>query len=143
MAEGAGGGLSVEAANGLLTELFAPWVLDLGLSVETCAPDGVTMRMTFDEKLCRIGGTVCGQALMAFADTCMVIVNSAALGGFRDMATVGQNTSFFRPVVGSDVIARGRVLKPGRALMFSEVTLLADGDERPAAHITSTYALAP
>jgi uncharacterized protein (TIGR00369 family) len=101
------------------------------------------MRMAYDKRLCRIGGTVCGQALMAFADTSMVIVNAAALGGFREMATTSQNTSFFRPVVERDVIARGRVLKPGRLLMFGEVTLYGDGDERPVAHVTSTYALPP
>ena len=80
---------------------------------------------------------------MALADTCMVITVSAALGGFRDMATAGQNTSFFRPAVERDVIARGRILKPGRLLMFGEVVLYAEGDDRPVAHVTSTYALPP
>ncbi len=136
-------GRSVEAANAIVAEVFAPWVQDLVLTVEACGTDGVTMRMAFDDKLCRIGGTVCGQALMSLADTCMVIVVSTALGEFREMATTNQNTSFFRAVVGRDVIARGRILKPGRLLMFGEVTLYADGDERPAAHVTSTYALPP
>ena len=72
-----------------------------------------------------------------------MITVSAALGGFRDMATAGQNTSFFRPAVERDVIARGRILKPGRLLMFGEVVLYAEGDDRPVAHVTSTYALPP
>lgn len=133
--------LSVADANALAAEVFAPWIIDLRLTVEACGTDGVTMRMPFDERLCRIGGIVCGQALMTLADSCLVIVNAAALGGFREMATANQNSSFFRPIVGRDVIARGRVLKPGRMLMFCEITLNADGDDRPAAHVTSTYAL--
>ena len=140
MAEAAFGAAEAEA---VLREMFAPWVLDLGLSVDACGPAGVTLRMAFAERLCRVGGIVSGQALMALADTCMVLVTSQALGGFREMATVGQTTSFFRPVAGVDTLAVGRVLKPGRTLLFGEVTLTAEGDARPAAHVTSTYAIAP
>ena len=132
--------MTVESANALLPELFAPWVQDLDLTIEEVG-DEVVMRMRFDDRLCRVGGMVCGQALMAMADTCMVFVVSAAIGGYRDMATVSQSSSFFRPAINADVIARGRALKSGRTLVFGEVTLFADGDDRAIAHATSTYAL--
>ena len=42
---------------------------------------GAVVRMAFSERLCRHGGIVCGQALMAFADTSMVIAILAANRG--------------------------------------------------------------
>ncbi|HZD24907.1 MAG TPA: PaaI family thioesterase [Alphaproteobacteria bacterium] len=133
--------LTVAEANRLLEANFAPWVKALNLAIEECGRDGVTMRMAYSEELCRVGGLISGQALMALADTCMVFVASAALGRWTPVATTNQNTSFLRPAVGRDVIARGRALKAGRSLVFGEVTLTVEGDERPVAHVTSTCAV--
>ena len=58
------------------------------------------------------------------------------------MATVSQNTSFLRGISGAGVDILARVLKPGRSLVFGEVEMRARGDERLAAHVTTTYALA-
>ena len=52
--------------------------------------------MPFSERLCRNGGIVSGQALMAFADTAMVIANVAANRRYRPMTTVDQTTHFMR-----------------------------------------------
>ncbi len=60
-------------ARAWLADLFAPWVQALRLSPEKVGPDAVVLRLPFDEGLCRVGGTVCGQALMSAADTAMVI----------------------------------------------------------------------
>jgi hypothetical protein len=81
-------------ARRVLGEVFAPWVKDLNLSIEGfdftpppgAAADwqpGAILRMPFAERLCRNGGVVCGQALMAFADTSMVLANLAANRGYR------------------------------------------------------------
>ncbi len=129
------------AAQAILAENFAPWVQALGLTVETVAADAATLRLPFDPRLVRIGGTVCGQALMTAADTAMVIACSAALGGFRPMATVGQTISFLRPVANDDVLVEARVLRLGRTLAFGEVALRAAGSGALAAHATTTYAL--
>jgi hypothetical protein len=48
---------------------------------------------------------------MTAADTAMVIALSAALGGFRPMATVGQTITFMRPISGADVLVTARVLR--------------------------------
>jgi hypothetical protein len=85
--------MSPAAAQAILAENFAPWVQALGLTVEAVASDAAMLRLPFDPRLVRVGGTVCGQALMTAADTAMVIAVSAALGGFRPMATVGQTIS--------------------------------------------------
>ncbi|MCU0898841.1 MAG: PaaI family thioesterase [Burkholderiales bacterium] len=125
----------------ILAENFAPWVQDLGLRVEATGEKEATLRLPFDARLVRVGGTVCGQALMAAADTAMVIAISSALGGFRPMATVSQNVSFFRPIANHDVIVTARVLKLGKTLAFGEIAIRADAGDDPAAHATTTYAI--
>ncbi|MCX7893701.1 MAG: PaaI family thioesterase [Burkholderiales bacterium] len=130
------------AADAILAENFAAWVQELGLRVERIGGHEAVLRLPFAPRLVRVGGTVCGQALMAAADTAMVIAISGALGGFRPMATVSQNVSFFRPVADADVLVTARVLKLGKTLVFGEIALRAAGAEADCAHATTTYALA-
>jgi uncharacterized protein (TIGR00369 family) len=133
--------LTVPDAQAILTANFAPWVLDLGLKVEAVADSGVRVRLPFSEHLVRVGGTLCGQALMSFADTVMVLALSAASGGFRPMTTVGQTVSFLRPIANVDALAEARVLRLGKTLAFGEISIRADGRDDLAAHVTTTYAL--
>ena len=134
--------MTAQEGQEILADNFAPWVQDLGLKVEACEGGEARLCMPFSAALTRVGGTICGQALMSAADTAMVLAISSVLGGFRPMATVSQNTSFMRAIAGSDVAIVARVIKPGRTLVFGEVEVRAAGDERVAAHVTTTYALA-
>lgn len=136
-------GLSRDEAERLLGELFAPWVRDLDLTVEQVGEGAATLRMPFHPRLTRIGGTVCGQALMALADTTMVFVIAGAFGEFRPMTTVNQSTQFMRAISNADVVAEGRILRLGRTMAFGEVRLRAEGDEAPAVHVSSAYAILP
>jgi uncharacterized protein (TIGR00369 family) len=132
--------LTSAAAQAILRDNFAPWVQALRLSVESVGADEATLRLPFDPQLVRVGGTICGQALMTAADTAMVIAISAALGGFRPMATVGQTITFMRPIAGADVLVTARVLRLGRTMAFGEIGMRA-ADGPLAAHATTTYAL--
>lgn len=131
----------IDDARRMLGELFAPWVQDLGLRIEAVGGGEATLVLPYDPKLSRVGGTVCGQAMMAAADTAMVFAISSQLGEFKPMTTVSLNTSFMRPVSSTDLRIVARVLKPGRSLMFGDVHMTAAGDGRLAAHATTTYAL--
>ena len=133
--------LTVEQANEILDQNFAAWVLELHLTVESVDRMLARLRMPFSDRLVRVGGTVCGQALMALADTAMVIAVSAASGGFRPMTTVGQTISFMRPVANADVIAEAKVLRLGKTLAFGEIDLRAGDRDDLAAHVTTTYAV--
>src|SRR5690606_30515906 len=55
-----------------LPEYFAPWVQALGLVVENHDEGCVTLRLPQSDQLSRVGGMLCGQAMMAAADTAMV-----------------------------------------------------------------------
>jgi uncharacterized protein (TIGR00369 family) len=145
-------GFDIEEAARVLVNVFAPWVQDLGLSTERieCAPPpgatadwqpGATLRMAFSERLCRNGGIVCGQALMALADTSMVIAILAANRGYRPMTTVDQTTHFMRAVTSSDVLADARVVRLGRTMSFGRVTLSSAADNKPVAMVSSAFAM--
>jgi uncharacterized protein (TIGR00369 family) len=142
----------IEEARRVLGQVFAPWVQDLNLSIESVdhapPPDaasdwqpGAVLRMPFSERLCRNGGIVCGQALMAFADTAMVIANLAANRGYRPMTTVDQTTHFMRAVTSSDVLADARVVRLGRTMSFGRVTLTSAADNKPVAMVSSAFAM--
>ncbi len=134
---------TLQEANQLLVDLFADWVQDLDLRVERIDADGVVLRLPQHERLCRIGGIVCGQASMALIDTAMVFVCFAGLGRVAEVTTVSQSTSFLRAAKGGDLLAHGKVLKAGRSLVFGEVTVTVEGDERAVAQGSSTYAVLP
>ncbi len=138
-------------ARRILGEVFAPWVQDLNLSVEEFIVEppagqadwqpGAILRMPFSERICRNGGVVSGQALMAFADTAMVIANFAANRGYRQMTTVDQTTHFMRAVSASDVLADARVVRLGRTMSFGRVTLTSAADNKPVAMVSSAFAM--
>ena len=98
-------------------------------------------RLPFSERLCRDNGVVCGQALMAFADTAMVIAMVAANGGYRPMTTVDQTTHFMRAAASSDVLADARVVRVGRTMSFGRVTLSSAADSKPVAMVSSAFAI--
>ena len=142
----------IEAARRVLGDVFAPWVQELGLSISgiECAPPpgaaadwqpGAVLRMAFSERLCRHGGVVCGQALMALADTSMVFAILAANRGYRPMTTVDQTTHFVRAVSQSDVLADARVVRLGRTMSFGRVTLVGAADDKPVAMVSSAFAM--
>ncbi|MET9346317.1 PaaI family thioesterase [Streptomyces termitum] len=133
--------LTPAAAEKVLAEHFAPWVLDLGLTVDAVGEREAVLRLPWSDRLAREGGGLSGQALMAAADTATVIAVSAARGGFVPMTTVQQSTSFQRPVLGTDVLVRARLTKLGRRMAFADILMTPAGSDDPAAHATAVYAL--
>jgi uncharacterized protein (TIGR00369 family) len=123
--------------------IFAPWVQRLALRV-TSAHDGeVALALPVAPLHVHGGGVLCGQSMMAAADTAMVLAVMSKLGGaFRPMTTVQLQTTFLRPIPGDAGDARvlARVLRLGKQLAFGEIKI-ADAAGRLAAHATTTYAL--
>ncbi|MFD7626982.1 PaaI family thioesterase [Streptomyces sp. NPDC059851] len=128
-------------ADKVLKDNFAPWVLDLGLTVEETGDRHAVLRLPWSGALARDGGGLSGQALMAAADTATVIAISAARGAYGPMTTVQQSTSFQRPVTGTDVLIEVRVTKLGKRMAFADITMTPDGGQEPAATASTVYAL--
>ena len=68
----------IDEATSLLQEQFAPWVQDLNMKFEEVADGAVLVRVPMSETLSRSGNIICGQAMMAVADTAMVFAISSA-----------------------------------------------------------------
>ncbi|MCL6674049.1 MULTISPECIES: PaaI family thioesterase [Streptomyces] len=125
----------------ILSACFAPWILELGLTVEAVGEDRATLRLPWSDRLAREGGGLSGQALMAAADTATVIAVSAARGGYGPMTTVQQSTSFQRAVTGSDVLIEAVVTKLGRRMAFANITMTEESSGAVAATASTVYAL--
>ncbi|WP_042383427.1 PaaI family thioesterase [Streptacidiphilus melanogenes] len=132
--------ITVELAEKLLAENFAPWVLDLGLTVEEAGESHAVLRLPWSDRLAREGGALSGQALMAAADTATVVAVASARGGFVPMTTVQLSTSFQRPVLGTDVLVAAHLTKLGRSLAFADIAMTTAGGAL-AANATAVYAL--
>jgi uncharacterized protein (TIGR00369 family) len=133
--------MTTAEADKILADNFAPWVLDLGLSVQAVGDDRALLRLPWSDRLAREGGALSGQALMAAADTATVIAVSAARGAYGPMTTVQQSTSFQRAVTGSDVLVQAVVTKLGRRTAFADITLIDEASGELAAHASTVYAL--
>jgi len=134
-------GVSVETLNHSLRDWFAPWVQALELRVEGFAAGAVTLRLPQNPALSRIGGMVCGQALMAAADTAMVLAIVTQLDNQRPMTTVQLNTSFLKPLANQDALVTARVIRAGKSLVFGEIDIVAADDGKSVCRASTTYAL--
>ncbi|MFA1551894.1 PaaI family thioesterase [Actinomadura chokoriensis] len=123
----------------ILRDNFAPWVLDLGLAVEEVGDGTAVLRLPWSDRLAREGGAMSGQALMAAADTAVVLAVSGAKGGFVPMTTVQLSTTFQRPVTGRDVLIRVDLSKLGRTMAFAEIDMTVDSVT--VAHASAVYAI--
>ncbi|MFI7404117.1 PaaI family thioesterase [Streptomyces sp. NPDC049541] len=133
--------MTTAEADKILSANFAPWVLELGLTVKALADDRATLRLPWSDRLAREGGGLSGQALMAAADTATVIAVSAARGSYGPMTTVQQSTSFQRAVTGSDVLIEAVLTKLGRRMAFADITMTAEASGELAARASTVYAL--
>lgn len=141
----------LQAAGRILLNAFPPWVQDLAMLVETveaarpagAAADwlpGAVVRLPFSKRICSDGRVVCSQALMALAETAMVIACSAACNGYRPMSTIDQTTHFLRPV-SFDVVADARIVRIGGHTSFGRVNIFGAADKRPVGMVSSACSI--
>jgi uncharacterized protein (TIGR00369 family) len=129
----------VASANAVLADNFAPWVLASGVTAEAVGTDEASLRIPFSEELCRVGGILCGQALLTGADTAMVIALAAASGGFKPCTTVDLSINYMRPITRADAILAAKVMRLGKTLAFCTCEVREAGATKPAAFSTGTY----
>jgi uncharacterized protein (TIGR00369 family) len=133
--------LTKDTLQACLSDWFAPWVQALDLRVERFQTDEVVLRLPQNDQLARIGGMVCGQAMMAAADTAMVLAIVTRLGTRRPMTTVQQNSSFLKPLSNQDALVTARVVRAGKNLVFGEIDIAGVDDGKSVCRASTTYAL--
>jgi len=133
--------IDVARANAILDANFAPWVLALRIRAESLDDEIARLRIPFSEQLCRVGGIMCGQALLTGADTAMVIALAAQMGGLKPCTTVDLTINYMRPITRADAVLEAKVMRLGKALAFCTCEIHEAGSEKPAAFSTGTYAI--
>lgn len=121
----------------------AEYTRSLQLRVASVLPDGATLVLPVTPHLVHGGGVVCGQSLLAAADTAMLVAMIAVQGGFRPMTTVQLGFTFLRPVAADagEIGVEARVLRSGKTLCYGAVDFVAGQDRKLVGHATATYSL--
>ncbi len=120
--------------------LATPYIEGLGIQVEQWAPDGVRLRLPFDERLTNGGGAYHGGALASLIDT----TGAAAVWAGHDFdrgaraATISMTVNYVGATPYADLVAEARCVKRGRDLSFSEIRV-SDPDGKPLATATLVY----
>jgi uncharacterized protein (TIGR00369 family) len=122
-------------------EHFAPWVLALGLRIDTVNADSVVLRLPYSEALSRSGGTLCGQAMMAAADTAMVMALINHFGVFKPCTTVQMSSSFLKPLSNQDALVEARIVRAGKSMAFGEIDIRGANDGKSVCRCSVAYAL--
>ena len=133
--------VSTEQLQQTLADLFAPWVQALKLQVEGCGPSEATLRLPQSDQLSRVGGMLCGQAMMAAADTAMVLALIRHFGHFRPCSTVQLSSTFLKPLSGQDALITAQVLRAGKSMAFGEIDIRGAEDGKSVFRASTTYAL--
>ena len=128
------------AAAALLADVTAPWVRDLGLEVTEITPSQSRFFLPFSDRLTRDAGMICGQAIVAAADTAMIAAVTAAIGSYAPITTVDIASRFLRPLGadGGDITVD--ILKAGRRLVVGRISIADRASGKLAAELNSTYA---
>jgi uncharacterized protein (TIGR00369 family) len=101
------------------------------------------VRLVYDDRHLRPGGTISGPALMTLADTAMFIALLAEIGPVELAVTTNLNINFLRKPRQADVLAQARLLKLGKRLAVGDVLIFSEGEAEPVAHATVTYSVPP
>lgn len=125
--------ITIEQLQQALADLFAPWVKALNLRVESFGPGEATLRLPQSDQLARVGGMLCGQA--------MVLALISHFGKFRPCSTVQLSSSFLKPLSGQDALVTARVLRAGKSMAFGEIDLRGADDGQSVFRASTTYAL--
>jgi len=133
--------MTIQTLQAALPEYFAPWVQALNLQVDAFDSQSVTLRLPQNAQLSRTGGMLCGQAMMAAADSAMVLALINHFGEFRPCTTVQMSSSFLKPLSGQDALLKARVIRAGKSLAFGEIDMLGADDGKSVSRFTTTYAL--
>jgi uncharacterized protein (TIGR00369 family) len=112
-------------------------------SVEAVGHGSCRIRMAFDERNVRPGGTLSGPSMFTLADFAFYVAVLGAIGPVGLAVTTNLNINFLRKPAQRAMFAECRMLKMGKRLAVGEATLYSEGEDEPVAHATGTYSIPP
>ena len=130
-----------ETAIAFFEEYFAPWVRALDVSFDAIDEDAgaAVLSIPITEEVTRLGDIISGQTLATLADTAMVFACAAHYGEMKPVATTNLDTQFLRPGTGARIRCEARVVRAGKALIFTEATMIAEPSGKEVAKATATF----
>lgn len=137
--------LTAKEVDDFIGEVYPEIWIDNGrtFEIEEIRPGAARVRMFYDKRHLRPGGTISGPAMMALSDLAMWVVVLGHIGRVELSVTTNLNINFLRKPSQVDMLAESRLLKLGRQLAVGDIALYSDGDGAPVAHATSTYSVPP
>jgi uncharacterized protein (TIGR00369 family) len=120
----------------------SPFVLHLGMRLESIEADHARLTMPYRAELATIGEVIHGGALSAIVDTAAMAASWSAhdpSGPLRG-TTVGLSVDFVAAAQGQEVTADARVIRRGKSLCFCDVDV-TDADGSLVAKGIVTYKL--
>ncbi|HRI65519.1 MAG TPA: PaaI family thioesterase [Polyangium sp.] len=118
-----------------------PMMNTLSFRVECIEAGYARLRMQFDERHVRPGGTIPGPLLVVVADAALYAMVMSVLGMELLAVTSNLNIHFLRKPLPTAVIGEATMIRHGRRSIVGQVILYSDGESEPIAHVTSSYAL--
>ena len=133
--------MNAAEATAFIDEVFAAAagkfdVLDIGSMT-------ARVRCRIDESDIRPGGTVSVPSMVWAGDCAFYLALLGMIGKVPLAVTTNANINFLTKPAPTDIIAEARILKLGKLLATGDVTLYSEGEPRPIAHATLTYAIPP
>lgn len=115
----------------------------LGLVVEEVRLDYCRTRMPFKRELLQAGGVVHGGAIASLLDSAVVPAIGSRLAADARFATVDQHIQYIGPLIETDAIAEGWIVRRGRRTVFCESEVTEAGTGRLVARSLLTYQVSP
>ena len=122
---------------------WVPMAEDIDLKIEAVSKGYARIRVPFQEKCIRPGGTISGPVMMTAGDTAMYAAILATLGEMAMAVTSNFNINFLQRPAQRDLIAEATILKLGKRIAFCEVGIKSEGFDELVAHVTGSYSLPP
>jgi uncharacterized protein (TIGR00369 family) len=102
---------------------------------------GCRLRLRYDKRALRPGGTLVGAVMMSLGDFAMYVAVLSAIGWVPLAVTTNLTINFLKKPAARDLLAQARLIKLGRRLAVGEITIHSDGEDDLVAHVTSTYSI--
>jgi uncharacterized protein (TIGR00369 family) len=127
--------------NAYLQEVFPQADVGETFVVEEVSEQGARIRLRFDDKHLRPGGTISGPTMFALADIGLYVAVLGRIGRVALAVTTNLNINFLRKPPAADLIGEARLLKLGKRLAVGEVSIVSAAEDELVAHAVGTYSI--
>ena len=132
--------VSVDKFNQIL-QAELPLAAETGIYLREIEAGSADMVLPYSDQSLRPGGTIAGPFMMMLADVCMYAVVLSLLGEIKLAVTTSLNINFLRKPARTDLVGKGSIIKLGKRLAVSEVSIYSE--DEIVAHVTGTYSIPP